>query len=313
MILNDVKMIYAKGAHNAFTDLIYFKGQRYCAFRTAQTHNSADGTIVVLTLDDIGMASHETQLFIKGADLRDPKLSVTPSQQLLLLAYGRYVDHNGKHQFSQPVIWHCDDGASWSGPTSVGDKHWWLWRLRWYEGIAYGLAYHKASQSLRLYAGTLETGFGVKSPQALSLDQHGWGYPNEHDLCFDNERAYALVRRDADSCTALLGSAKPPYDDWHWHDTGIYVGAPCMIRLDSDTSIVAGRSWQQDQPKTSIWTVDLRQGALTQRLTLPSGGDNSYPGMILDTQKGELLLSYYSSHEKDGKSRIYLATICLGV
>jgi hypothetical protein len=40
---------------------------------------------------------------------------------------------------------------------------------------------------------------------------------------------------------------------------------------------------------------------------MPSGGDSSYPGMVL--HDGLLWMSYYSSHE--GKSSIYLARIRL--
>ena len=40
-------------------------------------------------------------------------------------------------------------------------------------------------------------------------------------------------------------------------------------------------------------------------LTLPSGGDTSYPGLVW--HDGLLWVSYYSSHE--GKSAIYLAKV----
>jgi len=40
-------------------------------------------------------------------------------------------------------------------------------------------------------------------------------------------------------------------------------------------------------------------------MTLPSGGDNSYPGMVW--HDGLLWMSYYSSHE--GRTSIYLAQI----
>jgi hypothetical protein len=44
-------------------------------------------------------------------------------------------------------------------------------------------------------------------------------------------------------------------------------------------------------------------------VTFPSGGDNSYPGFVVDQEKGRLHVSYYSSHE--GKAAIYLATLRL--
>jgi hypothetical protein len=44
-------------------------------------------------------------------------------------------------------------------------------------------------------------------------------------------------------------------------------------------------------------------------LTLPSGGDTSYPGLVF--HDGLLWMSYYSSHE--GKAGVYLAKIRLTV
>ncbi len=48
-------------------------------------------------------------------------------------------------------------------------------------------------------------------------------------------------------------------------------------------------------------------GNLRKILALPSGGDTSYPGFVLE--KDKLLVSYYSSHE--GKSAIYMAVVPL--
>jgi hypothetical protein len=42
---------------------------------------------------------------------------------------------------------------------------------------------------------------------------------------------------------------------------------------------------------------------------LPSGGDNSYPGFVIDRAQRLVYVSYYSSHE--GKAAIYLATLRL--
>jgi hypothetical protein len=46
-------------------------------------------------------------------------------------------------------------------------------------------------------------------------------------------------------------------------------------------------------------------GRYEPALTLPSGGDTSYPGMLW--HDGLLWLSYYASHE--GKTAIYLARV----
>ena len=48
-------------------------------------------------------------------------------------------------------------------------------------------------------------------------------------------------------------------------------------------------------------------GRLHDRILLPSGGDTSYPGLVIRGDR--LLVSYYSSHEE--RTAIYLAEIQL--
>jgi len=57
--------------------------------------------------------------------------------------------------------------------------------------------------------------------------------------------------------------------------------------------------------RTGLCWLDPHAGTLTEALTLPSGGDTSYPGFAW--HEGVLWVSYYSSHE--GKSSIYLARV----
>jgi hypothetical protein len=56
---------------------------------------------------------------------------------------------------------------------------------------------------------------------------------------------------------------------------------------------------------TTLGWIDAQSGKFTPALQLPSGGDTSYPGMVL--HHGLLWVSYYSGHE--GKTDIYLAEI----
>ena len=55
---------------------------------------------------------------------------------------------------------------------------------------------------------------------------------------------------------------------------------------------------------TDIW-VSPKTGRLRECLTLPSGGDTSYAGLVW--HDGLLWVSYYSSHEE--KTAIYLAKV----
>ena len=141
-----IKPIATTAKHSAFTDLLIFKGRLFCCFREAETHISPDGKIKILTLDAQGATNYQQQLRLHQVDLRDPKLSITPDGKLLLIAFARHVDTEGNTLYGQPVCWFSTDGKSWSSPIYFGDKDWWLWRVTWFKGVAYGFAYNRCQQ-----------------------------------------------------------------------------------------------------------------------------------------------------------------------
>ncbi|MDN4503218.1 hypothetical protein QX776_12460 [Alteromonadaceae bacterium BrNp21-10] len=301
--------LYQQSPHSAFSDLCAFHDEIYCCFRIAENHISGDGQICILQLDWQGHVMNKIILRQPRTDLRDPKLSITADGKLLLLAYARQVDENGKFAFSQPQVWFSNNGQSWSAKKDIGQRNWWLWRLRWQDDVALGFAYNRRSQTLDLYAGNPLRTFEKQVPAVLSLQKHQLGYPNESDIAFDSQKtAYAIVRRDADTCTAQLGIAKPPYKQWCWHDLGAYLGAPCMLMLDDSTVIICARIWRPQGPQTALLKLDLPSKKLTLETVLPSAGDCSYAGMVM--KDGFLYVSYYSSHV-GGKSMMYLSTLTL--
>ena len=87
----------------------------------------------------------------------------------------------------------------------------------------------------------------------------------------------------------------------------------CTVSVFADTPIwspdgrwiAAGRIMHDGAAKTDVALLDVESNTLTSLLTLPSGGDTSYPGLVW--RDGVLWVSYYSSHE--GKTAIYLAKV----
>lgn len=307
MRINSVKKIWNRAQHNAFTDLCHFDSKYFCCFREANNHISGDGKVRIVTLDDSGGVAWSDCLRVPGADLRDPKLSVTPDEKLLLIAYARFRNEQNKTVRSQAVVWFSGDGKSWSQPKFIGPQGWWLWRLRWHEGKAYGFAYNRRADALDFYSGNPLRTFELHQPKAFSKEKLGLGYPNESDLFVDKTGImHALVRRDADSCTAQLGTSNFPYKNWQWHDLKGYVGGPVMFPLDKNFAMIAGRIWEGYKPKTAVLKFDLRKKRFCEKLIVPSAGDSSYPGLV---RKGDsILMSYYSAHEQQ-KCCIYLAEI----
>jgi hypothetical protein len=296
------------GLHNAFTDLCLFKGSLYCCFRQARNHVSDDGIIWIFTLNLTGKVLAKMSLRMANYDLRDPKLSVSPEGNLMLIAYARGVNQGTAKLASKNMNWVSSDGLSWSSPKSFAKDNWWLWRIRWHNDQAYGFAYNRAANSIDFYQGHPRRAFHKQVSGALSLQKHQLAYPNESDLFFNDKQCFAIVRRDADSFSAQLGISQFPFKTWKWLDLKFYLGGPVMAFLNDNVAIVAGRVQRKNSLVTAVFTLNLSSGKVLQKLYLPSAGDNSYPGMVIIDST--LYLSYYSSH-KDNKSQIYLVKILL--
>ena len=155
--------------------------------------------------------------------------------------------------------------------------------------------------------------FGDNGSELRSLvrQMFGKGYPTEAVVRFgDNETAYCLQRRDGKPPhnTAFLGVSVAPYTQWQWHDLKMYFGGPNFIQIPSGQWIAAGRLLNNGVATTALAELDVEQKSLRPILSLPSGGDTSYPGLVW--HDGKLWMSFYSSHE--GQTAIYLATFVIG-
>lgn len=292
-----VQRAWKAGRHNAFTDLCYFQGRYYLVFRQAHSHHSKDGVLRIMSSVQGKKWRTSAVLENPSADLRDGKLTVTPQGTLQLLAAAAF--HDKTHQAYQSYLWHSSDGKSWSEPQAVGEANYWLWRLTWLHETAYAVAYKcGADRHIRLYQQKAAEPFEVVAPRIYAE-----GYANEAALVFDQkDRAWCLLRKDPDH--GQLGCALPPYHQWRWSDIGCRIGGPQAV-LTSSGQLLAVVRLYDEKVRTSLVILDQQNGELTELLVLPSGGDTSYAGMVL--QQNRLLISYYSSHQ--GRCSIYTALV----
>jgi len=302
--LLSVEKISGSAPHSAFTDLVYFKDHWFCTFREGQAHVSADGAVCVLESADAKKWERVAKLSRADGDLRDPKISITPANELMLTAAIAIPKEGGKKEH-RTLVWLSEDGKKWRDPKEIGDVNVWMWRVAWHEGKAYGVGYATAGQGfVRLYRSGDWGGFDVLVPTLFDK-----GEPSEAALGFDdNHVCYCLLRRDAKGKdgSAMLGIARAPYTEWTWKDLGVRVGGPALLRLPDGRFVAAGRFYEPSAHTALAW-LNVKEGKLTPFLKLPSGGDTSYPGMVF--RDGVLRVSYYSSHE--GKGCIYLATVTM--
>jgi len=293
-----VDRIWDNAPHNAFTDLIRFRGRWYCLCREGQDHISFDGTLRILTSRDGRRWQAAAALAIPGVDLRDAKLAVTPHDSLMLLAGARA--QTAPPSF-QSMVWFSRDGHTWTGPVTVAEPNYWLWRVTWHKGRCYGIAYSCGNEhSTCLYSSADGKKFTPLVPNLSDRD-----YANESSLVFaEDDTLLCLLRRDPEQ--GLLGISGPPYKHWRWLPLGVRIGGPHMLRLP-DGRLVAAMRLYDTQLRTALCWVDRQQGTLTEFLTLPSGGDTGYPGLVW--HKKMLWVSYYSSHEE--KTAVYVARVKL--
>ena len=302
--LVSVRKIWDRAGHNAFTDLIRFQDRWFCTFREADAHVGSDGKLRILQSTNGSTWESAALLDEPGIDLRDPKLSITPAGKLMLTAEGSVYHGTKTLQSRQPRVAFSSNGREWSPIQRILNDGEWLWRVTWHDGIAYGISYGKATNNraadhpLKLYTSRNGTNWNL----AGALDVPG--SPNETTLRFlRNGDALALIRREVGDEGGWIGRSSAPYTDWKFSRTTIRLGGPDFIQLPDGSLVAGSRDFSNGKPQCSLFRMTT--DSLQPVLTLPSGGDCSYPGLVW--HDGLLWVSYYSSHA--GKASIYLAKV----
>lgn len=282
---------------------------------------SFDGKIQVLSSKDGENWQHHSTISWAGADLRDPKLSVNPENELILNLGIRWAVYpagtarlysagfklNPEVSLENPQITSCNQ--IWLGPfISEKDYGKWRWATSWQSDFAYSVGYGGGDKHGCLYRSA--NGFDWQEwVKPFFPDQKI--YTNESSIYFSDETAYCLVRRDGKGGKpALLGTSFPPYKHWQWQTLPTQLGGPKLIQLSNGEFVAAGRyiNYKRWTARTIIYKIDPAKNTMKVWRKLPSGGDCSYPGMV--EKDGKLFVSYYTT-TSERELLICLATIPL--
>ena len=297
--LMSVERIWDRGEHNAFTDLVRYRDRWWCTFREAQAHGASIGKVRVI----VSTAGHKWDsaalLELDGVDLRDPKLSVMPDGKLMLIMGGSLYDAQGQYLTRAPRVAFSREGRQWTTPKTLLAEDHWLWRVTWRDG--WGWSVSKLGEGRDPRRGMLyrtRDGIDWQWVTEFRLPNNTWNASETTLRFLPNDELVALTRPH------WIGTSRPPYTKWKWTKMSERIGGPNFIRLPDGRLWASGRRYGAQATTTLALMTPTSYKPL---LTLPSGGDCSYPGMVWHA--GLLWMSYYSSHE--GKTSIYLARIQL--
>ncbi len=318
-----VRRVFHNGEHNAFTDLARFQGRLYLTFRSCPDGHMVHPTssILVLASDDEGQSWREVHRFrVPFRDVRDPHFLVF-RDSLFVYSGTWYCGERSPERYLMNqqlgyAAW-TSDGTSWRGPQMLeGTYGHYIWRAATHAGRAYLCGRRKkgfAETSTREERDAIVESAMLVSDDGLrwrtaGLFQSDWG--NETAFLFASDGSVNAVARGGGRRNAELCRSKPPYNRWTRTDLGRYVGGPLLASWNGRFLVGGRRMLAATDPVTALYWLDSEQ--LREFATLPSGGDNSYPGFV-ELSSERALVSYYSSHEKNSAGQmmtaIYLAEI----
>ena len=335
--LSDYRKVYSDAKnpltkHNGFTDLTYFQGEFYVAFRSGAVHGFrgflGGKTLVLRSADGITWTK-DAELKVDGfMDTRDPKflqvedrLFVYPVSHAFPKS-GHVMEHYGFELISQ---------GKWSEPFNCAPCL--LWRpKKWQDKyVAAGYGWAEKDAAVKLLSSKDGYNWNVIS-NILPFETGG----NETELFVENNKLIAFSRAASD-LDMLISTYFPDEDRWETVSTGRIIHAPCVFKAKNRTFLIGRYCSQSDERfrelfddwitycnyvqkpdeegyettaesagvdiarieeyhhglRTGIFVLDGAKPRLV--LELLSGGDSSYCGVV--EYGAEYVISDYSMHE----------------
>ena len=313
-----VRKVYDNGRHNAFTSLARWRGRLYLAFRTADSHANPDtpeGVVTVLSSPDDGETWEPAAVIrgMYGMDLRDPKLLSAPDRLWL-----HTFEYQGPNRRDAMVTW-SEDGASFEPVRrALSEDNYVIWWPAYHRGRFYGAGYRYSGDKREIRSVFYTSDDGERWRAASLVYDVPWANESAR-VMGEDDCAAVLVRNDGDRLTPpassgrpVLARSAPPYRAWTYAELDRKLSGLAFVRVD-EGFLLAARTHGPEGTRTACFLMPDDPGAkavpLRHLFTLPSGGDTSYAGFVVEGRR--VLMSYYSSHEYlhagRPRSAVYLA------
>jgi hypothetical protein len=317
--VTNVRRAFHNGEHNAFTDLVRFKGRFYLTFRSCPDGHMVfpSSSIIVLASDDGDDWEQVHRFSVPKRDTRDPHFVVFRDRLFVYTGTWYCGDGPPRHRDLNEHLGYAawtDDAADWHSPVMLeGTYGHYIWRAAVHGDHVYLCGRRKREfvkidtpeDDPAVESAMLESDDGlVFRFRGLFQEQYG----DETAFLFEDDGSLLAVARSGSGRDAQLVRSTPPYAAFQRTDLGRYIGGPLLTKWNG-RYLVGGRRTIGD-PRTVLYWLEGEQ--LTEFAELPSAGDNSYPGFVqLDAHRA--LVSWYSSHERndagEAMTAIYLAEL----
>lgn len=312
--VTNVRRIFHNGEHNAFTDVVRFRGQYYLTFRSCPDGHMVHPTasVIILVSDDLKSWKQVHRFRVAKRDTRDPHFLVFRDR--LFVYTGTW--YSGASTLP-PAQWDMNqhlgfaawsnDGRDWHSPIMLeGTFGHYVWRAATYNGKAYlcgrrkrGFEMTARGEGQAVQSLMLESDDGlIWKKRAVFQEERG----DETAFQFLSDGSILGIGRRAGATAEVLRSS-PPWTDWSRTELPVRVGGPLLTRWNNHW-VVGGRKYTDRGARMSMYW--LAGNELKEFAELPSGGDTSYPGFV-QTAESTAFMTWYSSHEKDDRGRSFTA------
>lgn len=319
--VKDVRRVYDKGPHNAFTDLIRWQDRFWLTFRSCPDGHMVHPTscIVVMSSADTRTWQEAHRFSVPLRDTRDPHFLAFKGQ--LFVYTGTWYsgettlpsDQYDMNKHLGYAAWTAD-GTAWQGPRQLeGTYGHYVWRAATVGDKAY-----LCGRRNKDFAQVNGEGEIVESAMLESDDGLVWRYHSlfqevsgdETAFTFDENGGMTAIGRRGRGPAQLIKSL-PPYTEMTRSELTEYVGGPLVTRWGGRWVVGGRKSTDAGSRMVLYWLVDDK---LIQFAQLPSDGDCSYPGFV-ELDPKHAVVSWYSTHETDAAgakmTAVYVADVVI--
>lgn len=299
----------ADGAHNSNTDLTHFAGSYWLCHQASPYHLGSRRSRLLLWRSRDGRAWEKVTEFKNetGREYRDPKFAQINGRLFL------YVLPNNTIRALPVTTAYASsaDGVTWEPMRDIEPRGWLFWRPKTRDGVTwYVTAYwheHGRAALLRSNGGHAWTEVS-RIHEGDACDETDFEFlPDGRMLATARLEGTADNRWGDRDAATLMATASPPYEQWEYTRSRITrLDGPCLFPYNGRVYAIArfqasrarrfaelGGSYSKK--RTSLFAVGPQ--TLTYLCDLPSAGDTSYAGIVVNGD--EAIASYYTTPSGD--------------